>query len=145
MKRAAGELAKRLAKVQGQLRQELVEELVAQGDDLEAIFDPYSYSPLVHELRDKYLSRLFLIQGLIQQLAQFSQGRNRHMTRVLSVAAGDQGSLVSSVNRKLLSLNGSKVLDIKFIPGGDDVDWSALITYEANPFMEAADETAAWM
>jgi len=145
MNREAGELARTLAKIQARLRQELAEELHTHGEELESAFDPYSYSPLVHELRDKYLTRLYLIQGLIQQLAQLSQGRHRHKTRVLSVAADDQQSLVSSVNRKLASLNGSKILDIKFIPGGESEDWSALITYEANPFVEEPDETAAWM
>jgi hypothetical protein len=145
MNKEAGELARQLSKIQARLRQELFEELQAQGDSLESVFDPYSYSPLVHELREKYLTRLYLIQGLIQQLAHLSQGRTRHTTRVLSVAAESQQTLVNLVNRKLASLNGAKVLDVKFIPGGRDESWSALITYEANPFVEEADETAAWM
>lgn len=141
----AAELAKRLARIQGRLRKELFDDLRHQKDDLDTIFDPYSYSPLIHELREKYLNRLYLVQGLIQQLAYFSQGHRKHATRVVSVAAESQKELVNLVNRKLLQLNGSKVLDVKFMPGGEQQHWSALITYEVNPFMEEAGETAAWM
>ena len=145
MNKDAGELARKLAKTQARLRKELFDELQAHREELDSIFDPYSYSPLVHELREKYLTRLYLIQGLIQQLAYFSQGRHKHTTRVLSVGAKSQETLVNLVNRKLVKLNGAKVLDVKFIPGNGTENWSALITYEANPFMEEADETAAWM
>lgn len=145
MNREAGDLARRLSKIQARLRGDLFDELQAHEDNLEAVFDPYSYSPLVHELREKFLTRLYLIQGLIQQLAHLSQARGKHATRVLSVAAEDRSSLVNLVNRKLATLNGSKVLDVKFIPGGPDQGWSAVITFELNPFIEEADETAAWM
>lgn len=145
MNKDAGELARRLARIQGRLRRELFDELESHQDDLDAVFDPYSYSPVVHELREKYLSRLYLIQGLIQQLAHFSQGHGKHATRVLSVRADNQKKLVDLVNQRLVKLNGSKVLDVKFIPGSGSERWSALITYEVNPFMQEADETAAWM
>ena len=140
-----GDLARKLGRIQADLRKELVGELQGHSQDFEAVFDPYSYSPVAQELRDKYLSRLYLIQGLLQQLAEFSQGHNRRATRVLSVAAEDQEKLVRKVNRKLLKLNGTKVLDVKFIPGNDSQGWAAMITYEVNPFTASFDETAAWM
>jgi hypothetical protein len=145
MKPNARPLARKLSKIQARLRKELLEELLAHEDDLDALFDPYAYSPLAHEIREKYLNRLYLIHGIIQQLAHFSQGRNRHPTRVLSVAAENQQNLVELVNRRLGKLNGAKILDVKFIPATEKDGWSALITYEANPFVEEADETAAWM
>ncbi|KPK64913.1 MAG: hypothetical protein AMK73_04515 [Planctomycetes bacterium SM23_32] len=145
MNRNAGELARKLARIQSRLRREMFVELIENESDLEALFDPHSFSPLTHEIREKYLTRLYLIQGIIQQLAHFSQGHNKHATRVLSVVAEDQRKLVSLVNRKLAKLNGAKVLDVKFIPGNGKESWSALITYEANPFMEEAGEAAAWM
>jgi hypothetical protein len=140
-----GDLARKLARIQAALRKDLVKELQEQDQDLEVIFDPYAYSPVAQELRDKYLSRLYLIQGLLQQLAEFSQGHNRRATRVLSVVATDQQALVRDVNRQLLKLNGTKVLDVKFIPVNDGQEWSALITFEVNPFTSNFDETAAWM
>ena len=140
-----GDLARKLAHIQANLRKELLGELQEHGQELEVVFDPYSYSPVAQELRDKYLSRLYLIQGLLQQLVESSQGHNRRATRVLSVAAEGQEELVRTVNSKLLKLNGTKVLDIKFVPGSDGKEWSAWITYEVNPFTTSFDETAAWM
>ncbi len=138
------DLARRLAAMETRLRKELYEELRGHEEDLESIFDPYSYSPLVHELRDKYLSRLYLIHGILQQLAHYSQSRSKHGTRVVSVEARSQPELVQLVNRKLEDLNGSKVQDVTFIPAAED-NWSALITYQMNPFAAEADEKAPWM
>ena len=145
MNNEAADLAKKLASIQARLRRELFEVLEGHKEDLDGIFDPYSFSPVVHELRDKYLTRLYLVQGIIQQLAYFSRGHQKHATRVVSVAAPSQEKLVDLVNRKLVLLNGSKVLDVKFIPGSGQGEWSALITYEANPFLAEAGEAAAWM
>jgi hypothetical protein len=145
MNRDAAELARKLVGIQTQLRNELFDELLTHEGELDAVFDPYSYSPLVHELREKYLTRLYLIHGIIQQLAQLSKGRAKHATRVLSVSAENQERLVEQVNHQLVRLNGNKVLDVKFVSGNGDHSWAALITYEVNPFMEEADETAAWM
>ena len=145
MNRDAGELAQKLVKIQTRLRQELLAELQAHDDDLESVFDPYSYSPLVHELREKYLTRLYLLNGIIQQLAHHSQGHGRHTTRVFPVTADSRDELVQQVNRKLGKLNGSRVVDIKFMSGDESDDWSALITYEVNPLSPATDGTAAWM
>ena len=145
MNKDAGELAKKLARIQSRLRGELLDELQAHEDDLEAIFDPYSFSPLVHELREKYMTRLYLIHGIIQQLAQHSQGRSRHATRVFPVVAESRDELVERVNNKLAHLNGSRVIDINFMSAVEEADWSALITYELNPVTAEADSTAAWM
>jgi len=141
----AGELARKLARIQARLRKDMFDELLAHEDDLEAVFDPYGYSPLVHELREKYLTRIYLIHGILQQLIHLSPARAKHATRVLSVAAENQQMLLDLVNRKLVGLNGAKVLDVTFIPGTGKDHWSALITYEVNPFVEETDETAAWM
>jgi len=145
MDRNACELARKLARIQLELRREMLEELLANDEDLATAFDPHSFSPLTHEVREKYLSRIYLLQSIIQQLAHLSQGGGKHATRVLSLAAQDRNALVSLVNRKLMGLNGAKVMDVTFMPGTGNQDWSALITYEIHPFMEEADETAAWM
>lgn len=145
MDRTAGELARKLAKIQARLRKDLLDELLAHEDELDSMFDPYSFSPFIHEVREKYLSRLYLIQGLIQQIMAPGQVRARHATRVLSVGAETQELLVNQVNRQLGSLNSAKVLDVTFIPGNGKDHWSALITYEVSPVVEETDETAAWM
>ncbi|MFO8007635.1 MAG: hypothetical protein R6V05_07875 [Candidatus Brocadiia bacterium] len=138
------QLARKLAAIQNRLRRELFEELQDHEQELDSVFDPYSYNPLAHELRDKFLTRLYLLHGVIQQLAHYSQGQKRHTTRVVSVAAEDRPKLVRLVNRKLQKLNGAKVLDVKFMPGGEE-GWSALITYELNPLTAQPGETTARM
>jgi hypothetical protein len=145
MRNDALEFARKLAQIQARLRDELLDELREHGEELDTAFDPYSYSPFVHELRDKYLNRLYLIHGILQQLAHQTQGKGKQTTQVLSVIAPTQRELVDRVNRKLTKLNGSKVTDVKFIPGNDGEDWSAVITLELSPFRNEADETAAWM
>ncbi len=145
MSRDAGALARRLAKIQAHLREELINALINGDQELEDIFDPYSYSTAVHDLRDKYLSRLFLIQGILQQLAHCSQPQNKQSTRVITVAAEDRNKLAELVNDRLGRLTGAKVLDVKFMPATDSSDWSALIMYEMNPFVGEAGGTAAWM
>ena len=141
----ASEIIKKLAKIQAELRQELFEELRSKSEELESIFDPYSYSPIVQELREKYLVQLFVLQGLIQQLACLNPGHRKLNTRVISVSAGDQAGLVNLVNRKLASLNGARVLDVSFMPENEENGWTALITYVPGPLAEEADGTTAWM
>lgn len=145
MAKISGELARRLAKTQARLRSELLEELKAQGDDLEEVFNPYSYSPLIHELREKYLSRLVLIQGILQQLAHHYHAGHKPSVRVHALSAETQNELVRRVNRTLHKLNGSRVIDVTFTPSTEDEDWSALITYEAHASADETDETALWM
>jgi len=145
MHESASEIIKKLAKIQAELRQGLFEELQSKNEELESIFDPYSYSPVVQELREKYLVQLFVLQGLIQQLACLNPDRRKLNTRVISVSADDRVRLVNLVNRKLASLNGAKVLDVSFMPEDGNNSWTALITYVSAPFAEEADETAAWM
>jgi hypothetical protein len=142
---SAGQLARKLARIQARLRLDLFEELQAHEDDLETIFDPYSFSSEVHDLREKYLTRLQLLQALVQQLASLSTSGSKRTARVTALSAETQNELVERVNRKLGRLNGSRILDVKFVPGSPEEDWSALITYEVNPLSPPQDSTAAWM
>jgi len=141
----ARDIAKKLARVQGRLRKELLEELQNHEEDIEVIFDPYSYSPLVQELREKYLNRLYVLQALIQELAHFNQGRRHPTVKVVSVRAQDAEKLVDAVNHKLVELNGAKVMDVEFVQNKPDDQWVGVITYIVNPFMETQGEAAAFM
>ena len=141
----ASDMAKRLARIQGRLRKELLEELQSNEADIENVFDPYSYSPVAHEIKEKYLSRLYTLQAIIQELAHFNQGRRHPPVQLASVRASDSASLVDLVNKKLERLNGARIIDVKFMQNKQDDHWVAVITYVATPFMETHDETAAWM
>ena len=145
MGNSASDVARRLARVQKRLRGELLEELRSHGDDLENVFDPYSYSPVAHEIREKYLSRLYALQMIIQELAHLNQGQKQPPVRVLRVRARDNEELVKSVNKKLANLNGARIMDVEFLQTPQDEHWVAVITYMANPFAGTPDETAAWM
>ena len=139
------DIAKKLARIQNRLRKELLEELQSHAEEIENVFDPYSYSPLAHEIREKYLTRLYVIQAILQELAHLNLGHRRPPVKVMSVQAQDSEHLVELVNKKLALLNSAKVLDVRFTQGKQDDQWVAVITYIANPFTEAHDETAAWM
>ncbi len=141
----AREIARKLACIQSRLRKDLVEELQEHEEEIEDIFDPHSYSPVVQELREKYLTRLYTLQAILQELAHQSMGRRQPSVQVLSLHAEDSEKLVSLVNKHLARLNGVKVQGIEFLQNKQDDQWVALITYLANPFTEARDETAAWM
>jgi hypothetical protein len=141
----AREIAKKLARIQNRLRRELLDELKEHEEDVETIFDPYSYSPIAQELRDKYLNRLYVLQALIQEMAHFNQGRRQPPVKVLSLRGNSSEELVEIVNRKLADLNGAKVMDVEFLQNKQDDYWVALITYVANPFVETQGEAAAFM
>jgi hypothetical protein len=126
----ADNLSRKLSGILCELRSELVDELREHEADLETIFDPYSFSPVAHELREKYLARLHLVQGLMQQLNGYRQGDRKQAVRVMSVAADSLPELVERLNTKLSSLNHSRVIDVHFAPPDDDLGWCALITYE---------------
>ena len=139
------EIVKVLCRIQNDLRRDLFEEIQSHSEDIESVFDPYCYSPLVHELREKYLTRLYVLQAVLQELAHFSQARGRRNppAKVTSVKAADSEQLVELVNRRLAKLNGAKVLDVNFLQNKQDDDWVALITYVANPLTAAQGEPSA--
>ncbi|MBS3762319.1 MAG: hypothetical protein KGZ25_03335 [Planctomycetes bacterium] len=149
MSNAARNIARKLSKIQHRLRSDLLDELKDHEEELETIFDPYSFSPVTQELKEKYLNRLYIIQALVQQLAHHNQGRKQPPVKVLSVRAEKSEELVSLVNKKLARLNGAKVMDVEFLQNKqedqDDDSWVAVITYKANPFLESQGETAAFM
>jgi len=139
------DIARKLARIQVRLRKALLEELQAHAGDIESIFDPDCYSPLVHELREKYLNRLFVLQAIIHEFAHLNQGRRTPPVKVMTVKAGNNEELVDRVNEKLATLQYAKVLDVKFLQNKPEDDWLAVICFIASPFTETKDETAAWM
>ncbi len=145
MNNEARKIAGRLVKTQNRLRAELLEELTEYSGDIGAVFDPYSYSHLGEEIRDKYLTNLQMIQGILQELAHFNQGNRQPPVKVLSLRASSSEKLVKQVNSTLAKLSGARIMDIEFVQNNEDENWVALITYMANPFTEEQDETAALM
>jgi len=145
MKSDLYEIVKKLARIQNGLRQELCEELQSHADDIESIFDPYSYSPVVHELRERYLTRLYVLQALLQELSHHNQGRRAAPAKVTRITAPDSEQLVELVNRRLAKLNGAKVLDVEFLQNKLGDGWVGLITYLANPLAPPQGEHSPMM
>ena len=145
MGKDASRVAKVLSQIQAKLRAKLIDEIEGREEELQPLFDPDTYSPAFEEYREKYLSRLYVLQSIIQELANFNQGQKRRHTKVTSVSARNHSELTKLVNRTISHLDGCKVTDVKFVPSADDKEWVAVITYLANPFMQEQDETAAWM
>ncbi len=138
------DIAQQLAQIQNRLRGELLEELQEKDGELDTVFDPYSFSPVVQEIRDKYLSNLQVIQSIIQELARHHKKRQPPV-KLIRLKAEDSEQLVELVNDKMASLQGARVMDVEFMQKQNDDQWVAVITYVANPFQEEQDETAAWM
>ncbi len=145
MNNEARNIAKKLVKTQNRLRADLLEELVENSDDIEMLFDPFSYSHIGEEIRDKYLVKLQMIQGILQELAHFNQKNRQPPVKVLSVRADTSDKLVKVVNKTLARLNGARIMDVEFVQNQENENWVALITYMANPFTEEKDEKAAFM
>ncbi len=142
MKKDARKIARKLSLTQNQLRSELLSELMKYSDEIDTVFDPHSYSHLGEEIRDKYLTRLHMLQGILQELAHFNQGNRQPPVKVLSLDAKSSEKLVKMVNSTLARLNGARIMDVEFILNQKEDKWVALITYRANPFNEEKGETA---
>jgi hypothetical protein len=136
MDQKVARIVKTLSGIQANLREELCEKLEDQDEELEHIFDPYSFSPVAQDLREKYLNQLMTIQGIIQQLAHHCHAQQKQKTKVVRLSSSDQSKLVKLVNQKLASMNGSRVMDVNFMDRNEDGKWVALITYTPSPFAQ---------
>ena len=136
----ASRVAKTLAEIQYELREDLLDNLKDQEDDLKTVLDPRTFSPEFYEIRDKYLDKLTIIQGVINELANFNLCHTKRVTRIESVSAESHKQLASRVNKKLMKLEGCRIMDVKFIKDDDEEEpeWVAFITYIPNPLKPAA-------
>ncbi|MDP6359564.1 MAG: hypothetical protein QF473_30865, partial [Planctomycetota bacterium] len=115
----ASRVAKTLAEIQYELREDLLDNLKDQEDDLKTVLDPRTFSPEFDEIRDKYLDKLTIIQGVINELANFNLCHTKRVTRIESVSAESHKQLASRVNKKLMKLEGCRIMDVKFIKDDD--------------------------
>ena len=136
MDQEIAKLVKKLSGIQANLREELCNKLLAEDEELDHVFDPYSYSPTAQDLREKYLNQLMTVQGIIQQLAHHCHAQQQQKTKVVRLSSDDQSKLVKLVNQKLASLNGNRVMDVNFMERNDEGKWVALITYTPSPFAQ---------
>ena len=128
-----------IAEIQQKLRQDLLDDLVESEEDLQSLFDPDSYSHALDEVRDKYVDKLWALQGILHEIANLDDGHRRRRTEVMSISTDSPEALTQEVNKALRSLEGCAIQDVKFLKG-EDSQWVAFITYLANPFDRSREE-----
>lgn len=135
----AARIARALAEIQLELREDLLQLLVSQESELKSVLDPRTFSTQFDEIRDKYLDKLAILQGIINELANYSICQTKRVTRIESLSAGDHETLTRMVNKKLASLAGCRIEDVKFLKDAncEDERWVSFITYTPNPLRAA--------
>jgi hypothetical protein len=133
MREEATNLAKMISGIQQKLREGLYEELQGAEEDLKGLSEPGGYSMALDEYRGKYLDKLYLLQSLVNELANLDETHRRRLPRVFSVAAPTHEELTKLVNKRLTELEGCAVMDIKFLTA-EDKTWVAFITFFPSPF-----------
>ena len=135
----AARIAKTISEVQYELREDLLDSLVSEGEDLKNTLDPRSFSPEMDEIRDKFLDKLAILQGIVNELANFNLCHTTRITRIDSISADTHEELTERVNKKLARLEGCRIVDVKFLKdeGTEEVKWVSFVTYMPNPLRPA--------
>ena len=129
----ATRIGRLIAEIQQKMRDDLLDELVSSEEDLQSLLDPDSYSHTLEEIRDRYIDKLYVLSGILHEVANLDDGHRRRRTEVTSITAESPEALTKQLNRKLRALEGCAILDVKFLRGGEK-EWVAFISFLANPF-----------
>ena len=119
------ELLGRLIKLQEELRNRLVEELGEEGDELNDVFSPTSFSNKYEAYRYKFTERLDTLNRIIAEIQRAEAPRPTF--KVTCVEAAGRDELIAQVNRRLAKLRPSTVSDLKVFRGRTSDSWTALI------------------
>lgn len=119
------ELLNRLLKIQEELRNRMAEELVSEGDELDDIFSPTSFSNKYESYRYKYTERLDTLGRIIAEI-QRSEGARPNF-KVFSVEAGGREDLVILINKRLAKMRPAAIADLKVFRDRTDNNWVALL------------------
>jgi len=133
MKEDAARVGRLIADIQRQIRDELLDELVENEDELETLFDPNAYTSTLEEMRDRYVDKLQALQGILHEVANTDEGHRRRRLQVKCVAADSPDTLTMKMNKGLRALEGCAIVGINFHRANDH-EWVAFVTYVANPF-----------
>jgi hypothetical protein len=136
----ASRIAKIIAEIQYELREDLLRLLTGQEKELRSVLDPRTFSPEFEEVRDKYLDKLAILQGIVNELANFGLSHTKRITRIESLCADSHEKLTRMVNMKLARLEGCRIVDVEFIKNENDgkPEWVSFITYVPNPLTPPA-------
>ncbi len=119
------ELLSRLLKLQEDLRNRLVEELAEEGDELDDIFSPTSFSNKYEGYRYKFTERLDTLNRIIGEIQRAEQPRPTF--KVACVEAPSRDDLIVLINKRLAKLRPAQVSDLKVFRDRADERWVAIV------------------
>ncbi len=119
------ELLSRLLKLQEDLRNRLVEELGEEGDELDDIFSPTSFSNKYEGYRYKFTERLDTLNRIIGEIQRAEQPRPTF--KVACVEAPSRDDLIVLINKRLAKLRPAQVSDLKVFRDRVDERWVAIV------------------
>jgi hypothetical protein len=119
------ELLGRLIKLQEDLRNRLVEELCEEGDELNDVFSPTSFSNKYEAYRYKFTERLDTLNRIIAEIQRAEAPRPTF--KVACVEAASRDDLIVLVNKRLAKLRPSQVSDLKVFRDRNEDAWVAVI------------------
>ncbi|MFP4055803.1 MAG: hypothetical protein ACLF0G_02920 [Candidatus Brocadiia bacterium] len=119
------ELLSRLMKLQDDLRNRMVDDLATEGDELDDIFSPGSFSNKYEVYRYKYTERLDTLNRIIAEIQRSEGGRPTF--KALCVEAPSRDDLVLLVNKRLAKARPSTVTDLKIFHDRSSNTWVAVV------------------
>ena len=119
------ELLDRLVKLQEEMRNRLFQELAEEGDGLEDVFSPTSFSNKYEVYRYKYTERLDTLNRIIGEVQRTDSPRPTF--KVAAVEAPSRDDLIFLVNKRLAKMRPSAVADLKVFRDRAADNWVAII------------------
>jgi len=118
-------LLSRLAKLQEDMRTKMIADLDAEGDELDDVFSPDSFSNKYEVYRYKHTERLDTLNRIIGEV-QRSDGA-RPTFKASSVEAASLSDLTSLITQRLAKLRPAAVADVKIVHDAGRGVWVAIL------------------
>jgi hypothetical protein len=119
------DLLNRLLRLQEDLRNRLVEELSEEGEELDEVFSPSSFSNKYEAYRYKYTERLDTLNRIIAEIQRAEAPRPTF--KVACVEAPTRDDLVVLINKRLAKMRPAQVSDLKVFRDRTDEHWVAVL------------------
>ena len=113
-----------LLRLQEELRNRLIDDLRGEGDELEEIFSPSSFSNKYEVYRYKYTERLDTLNRIIAEIQRAEGGRPNF--KAIAVEAPSRKDLLLLINQRLAKTRPSLVADLKIYRERPD-SWVAIL------------------
>jgi len=119
------ELLDRLVKLQEEMRNRLFQELAEEGDGLDEVFSPTSFSNKYEVYRYKYTERLDTLNRIIGEVQRTDSPRPAF--KVAAIEAPSRDDLIFLVNKRLAKMRPATVADLKVFRDRAADNWVAII------------------